>query len=384
MLARTAACLLLAACATHEELEEHAGRDGHGHAPPAAATRIAFANALELALQHAGGSGTPFHVELEQEDEGLVWSVDLARGARTFNVVVDAADGHVVEVEDEAEAEDHSADVAACKVTLWEAVEAALARHSGQPVEAFLRREAGRPLYTVVIRGATESHVKVDAASGEAFGDLTLSDEPSFADTFAEAEAAWSSTGRNPFFVLEPGWQLVLEGEEDGETARLTITVLDQTRTVAGVETRVVEEREEQDGELVEVSRNFMAISRLTGAVGYFGEEVDLYEDGRVVKHEGAWLAGEAGARFGLLLPGAPAVGARFYQEVAPGAALDRAEILGLTDTLVTPAGRFEGCLRVRESSALEKGSEVKLHAPGIGLVQEEHLRLVRFGPRGA
>ncbi len=381
MLARTAACLLLAACATHEEVEEHEAHAGHGHAPPAAATRIDFANALELALQHAAGSGTPFHVELEQEDEGLVWSVDLARGKRTYNIVIDADDGHVVETEDEAE--DHSADVAACKVTLWEAVQAALARRPGRPVEAYLREEAGRPLYTVVVRGATEAHVKVDAASGEAFGDLTLADAPPFADTFPEADAGWTSTGRNPFFVLEPGWQLVLEGEEDGETARLTITVLDQTRTVAGVETRVVEEREEEDGELVEVSRNFMAISRLTGAVGYFGEEVDLYEDGRVVRHEGAWLAGEDGARFGLLLPGAPAVGARFYQEVAPGAALDRAEILGLTDSLVTPAGRFEGCLRVRESSALEQGSEVKLHAPGVGLVQEEHLKLVRFGPRG-
>lgn len=379
MLARTAACLLLAACATHEEFEEH---EGHGHSPPAAATRVDMPQAIELALQHAGGSGTPFHVELEREDEGLVWSVDLARGARTFNVVLDAEDGHVAETEDEAE--DHSADVAACKLSLWEAVERALERHPGLPVEAFLRREAGQALFTVVIRGTTEAHVKVHAATGMPFGDFTLADAPPFADTFPEAQGGWASTGRNPFFILEPGWQLVLEGEEDGETARLTITVLDQTRTVAGVETRVVEEREEQDGELVEISRNFMAISRLTGAVGYFGEEVDLYEDGRVVRHEGAWLAGEAGARFGLLLPGAPAVGARFYQEVAPGVALDRAEILGLSDALVTPAGRFEGCLRVRESSALEQGSEVKLHAPGVGLVQEEHLRLVRYGPRGA
>ncbi|MCB9897841.1 MAG: hypothetical protein H6825_07555 [Planctomycetes bacterium] len=202
------------------------------------------------------------------------------------------------------------------------------------------------------------------------------------ADTFAEAEGDWTSRGRHPWFVLEPGWQLVLEGEEDGEPVRLTITVLDDTRVVDGVETRVVEERETEDGELVEVSRNFVALSKVTGAVGYFGEEVDLYEDGRVVGHGGAWLAGRDGARFGLLLPGAPRVGERFFQEVAPGTALDRAEIVRLDGELSTPAGRFEGCLEVRESSALEKGSELKLHAPGIGLAQEEDLLLVRYGMR--
>ncbi len=371
MLARATACLLLAACASYQE---HAA---HEHLP-SAATRIDFPVALELGLQHAG-SGTPFHVELEQGDEGLAWSVDLARGVRTFNVVIDAADGRVVETEDEAE--DHSAAIAACKVPLWHAVETALARHPGRPVEACLRLKAGQPVITVEIQGDAPASVQVDGVSGAL---LAAAAEPAYADTFAEAQGGWTSVGRNPYFVLEPGWQLVLEGEEDGEAARLTITVLDQTRTVAGVETRVVEEREEADGELVEVSRNYMAISSLTGALGYFGEEVDIYEDGRVVKHDGAWLAGEAGARFGLLLPGSPRVGARFYQEVAPGAALDRAEITGLSATLVTPAGRFEGCLQVRESSALERGSEVKLHAPGIGLVQEEHLRLVRYGRKGS
>ena len=371
MLLRATACLLLVACATHEE------REAHEHLPPAAATRIDFPAALELGLQHAG-SGTPFHVELEQGDEDLAWSVDLAQGTRTYNVVIDAADGRVVETEDEAE--DHSAAVAACKVPLWHAVETALAHHPGRPVEAYLRLKDGQPVITVEIRGDAPASVQVDGVSGAL---LAAAAEPAFADTFAEAQGGWTSVGRNPYFVLEPGWQLVLEGEEDGETARLTITVLDQTRTVTGVETRVVEEREEEDGELVEVSRNYMAISSLTGALGYFGEEVDIYEDGRVVKHDGAWLAGEDGARFGLLLPGSPRVGARFYQEVAPGAALDRAEITGLFETLVTPAGRFERCLQVRESSALERGSEVKLHAPGIGLVQEEHLRLVRYGPHG-
>jgi len=46
------------------------------------------------------------------------------------------------------------------------------------------------------------------------------------------------STGRNPYFILEPGYTLVLEGGD----GRLTITVLNETKKVDGVETRVVEE----------------------------------------------------------------------------------------------------------------------------------------------
>src|SRR4051812_48266420 len=59
-------------------------------------------------------------------------------------------------------------------------------------------------------------------------------------------------TGRNPFFVLEPGYFLVYKhGNEE-----LTITVLDETRKVDGVECRVVEERETKNGKVIEVSRN--------------------------------------------------------------------------------------------------------------------------------
>src|SRR4051812_1598781 len=57
-----------------------------------------------------------------------------------------------------------------------------------------------------------------------------------------------SATGRNPFFILEPGYQLAFEGEEDGTPVALTITVLDETRRVDGIETRVVEERETRAG----------------------------------------------------------------------------------------------------------------------------------------
>ena len=208
----------------------------------------------------------------------------------------------------------------------------------------------------------------------------------------AQADDAWTSafrvdpaelgpTGRNPYFVLEPGYVLEFVGPEGS----LEITVLNETRRVDGVETRVVEERETEGGELVEVSRNYFAISGRTNSVYYFGEVVDVYKDGKVVGHEGAWLAGRDGARFGMMMPGDALLGARHYQEVAPGVAMDRAEIVSLTESLTTPAGRFETCLKVLETTPLEPDArEFKLYAPGVGLIQDGSMRLVRRSEPGA
>ena len=185
------------------------------------------------------------------------------------------------------------------------------------------------------------------------------------------------SSGRNPFFVLEPGYQLTLE---DGK-GRLVITVTGDTRTVAGIETRMVEERETEGGNLVEVSRNYYAISKKTNSVFYFGEEVDVYKDGKIANHEGAWLAGVNGAKFGLMMPGLPLIRARYYQEMAPKVAMDRAEIVSLGVTMKTPAGEFTNCLQTDESTPLEPlVKESKHYARGIGLIQDGSLRLVKYG----
>ena len=184
-------------------------------------------------------------------------------------------------------------------------------------------------------------------------------------------------TGRNRYFILEPGFQAVLEGK----TEKLMITVLDQTKTVAGVVTRVVEEKEWKKGVLVEVSRNFFAMDEHSSDVFYFGEEVDMYTGGKVTSHAGAWLAGENGAKPGLIMPGQPKLGMRYYQEIAPGVALDRAEVVSLDYTLETPAGRFTECLRTEEGTPLDpREREFKTYAPGVGLIQDADLLLTKYG----
>lgn len=146
------------------------------------------------------------------------------------------------------------------------------------------------------------------------------------------------------------------------------------------METRVVEEHESEDGEVVEISRNFFPVCTPTNNIFYFGEETDIYENGETVSHEGAWLAGVDGASPGLIMPGTPEVGMKYYQEVAPGVAEDRTEIISLSQTASVPAGRFDHVLKTAETTPLDLGEmEKKFYAPGIGLIWEEELKLVRY-----
>ncbi len=191
-------------------------------------------------------------------------------------------------------------------------------------------------------------------------------------DSFHIEDCTFASVGGNRFFSLQPGHQLVLQSKRE----KVTITVLDETVTVAGVETRVVEEREEEDGELKEVSRNFFALCKEHGDVFYFGEEVDDYENGKVVRHSGEWRADEPNSKAGIIMPGTILLGARYYQEFAPKAR-DRAEIDDDDVTLKTPAGTFTHCLRVEETSGLDPDERCyKTYAPGVGLIQDENLLL--------
>jgi len=206
---------------------------------------------------------------------------------------------------------------------------------------------------------------------------LANSDDSAWQREFAIAKCKLATKGRNQYFVLEPGFQLVLEGDD----TKLQITVLDQTKEVGGVTTRVVEEREWKDGKLYEVARNYFAICEETKDVFYFGEDVDFYENGKIVKHDGSWLAGVGENKAGLMMPGTPKVGMKYYQEIAPGVAMDRAEIVSLDETCKTPAGTFSKCLKVKEGSAIDvMASEYKYYAPGIGLIRDEDLLLVKHG----
>jgi hypothetical protein len=164
------------------------------------------------------------------------------------------------------------------------------------------------------------------------------------------------------------------------EQLQLVITVMNETKIVNGTETRVVEEKETEDGELVEISRNYFAACRPSNDIYYFGEDVDNYENGEITNHEGSWLAGIDNAKAGLIMSGKPELGYKHYQEIAPGIAEDRAEIISLNETLKTPAGEFANVLKTEETNPLKpEERELKYYAPGIGLIQDETLQLINY-----
>lgn len=202
------------------------------------------------------------------------------------------------------------------------------------------------------------------------------SDKGGWLSAFPVDKKALSASGANPYFVLTPGLRLYYEHGKN----TLTTTVLNETKLIDGVETRAVEDREMKNGQLVELTRDYYAIDRDTNDVYYFGEDVDVYKNGKLVGHEGAWLSGVKGARFGMMMPGAIKVGQKFYQEQAPGVAMDRAEVVSVGETVTTPAGTFKNCVHVRETSALEKGmADHKWYAPGVGMVKDGEFVLVRI-----
>jgi len=153
-------------------------------------------------------------------------------------------------------------------------------------------------------------------------------------------------------------------------------------RQVDGVVTRVVREFEQEDGETAEISLNYFAECVGSGDVFYFGETV---ADGEGNPLPDGWIASENGARPGIIMPGGTfLIGARYFQEVAPNA-LDRGEHIEKGLSVELPAGDFDDCVLVSDTSALEdpKGKEAdeKIYCPGVGLAKDEDAELVNYLP---
>ncbi len=210
--------------------------------------------------------------------------------------------------------------------------------------------------------------------------------EPAYTKHFRFQDTALIPIGANAYFTLQPGKSWRYEGEEGGDIVELEITVLPQVKWISfpvngqikWALTRVIEERETINGELAEVSRNYFARDLKTANIFYLGEDVDFYKNGKIIGHEGSWRAGVDGAMPGLMMPAHFLLGSRYFQEIAPGVAMDRAEHFDMGDVVTTPAGTFHGCVTIRETTPLEPGSEgFKVYAPKVGLIKDGFLELV-------
>jgi hypothetical protein len=183
----------------------------------------------------------------------------------------------------------------------------------------------------------------------------------------------------NELFPLRPGTMLVYTGIKDGTKALDLFAPTSRTRVIAGVRTRVVEDRGYLSNVLEERTSDYYAQDRC-GNVWYFGEDTaTLDANGRVVDTEGSWHAGVDGAQPGVFMQAHPQLGRKFRQEWYQGQAEDVFKAIDRSAAVTVPYGRFRHALRTAETTALEPGIvDNKYYVKGIGEVAELAVR----GPR--
>jgi hypothetical protein len=219
------------------------------------------------------------------------------------------------------------------------------------------------------------------ALTAQASG-LAQSSTPAFED----AQFSHPLDITNPYMPLKPETTFVYKGKSDGVPTRQEFVVTDQTKTILGVEARVVVDTNWEGGKLIERTEDWFAQDD-EGNVWYLGEFATEYEDGEVIGHEGSWEAGVDGAQPGIVMKANPVVGETYAQENAPGIAEDMATVLSLTESVCVRYGCLSNVLQTAEVTPLEPGNvEHKFYAPGVGQIKtvkveggEEQSQLVKI-----
>jgi hypothetical protein len=229
--------------------------------------------------------------------------------------------------------------------------------------EAQGKDKAGNAVDLVVTEDGKLVEMKNDAAA-----DKAQEEAAARAKQFAKAMPKFSHPRdiTNPYLPLGSLKQDILEGKEGGKSLRIERTLKPGKQTV---ESLAMEDREFENGKLSEITLDYFAQAD-DGAVYYLGEDVDVYKDGKVAGHEGAWLLGKQAKVPGMMMPGNPQVGDKFRAEDVAPITTEDCEVISFTDSVTVPAGTYQNCLRVKEVLS-DGGTEYKYYAKGVGCIQE-------------
>jgi hypothetical protein len=194
----------------------------------------------------------------------------------------------------------------------------------------------------------------------------------------------------NPYWPMAPGTRWVYREFDFEGSQRVTVTVLERTRTIEGIDATVVHDVVSERGDLVENTFDWYA-QDVCGNVWYMGENTKEYENGEVVSTAGSWEHGVDGAMAGVVVPGDPQVGLTYRQEYYAGEAEDAGQIVSLDEQAQPPFGHFRNVIQTRDFTPLHpRVLEYKLYAPGVGPVialgisgGSDREELVRFQPGG-
>jgi hypothetical protein len=232
----------------------------------------------------------------------------------------------------------------------------------------------------VEVRNEVTIRGRVDIETG---GQASLAAAQASIPNFAGARFSNPLKGDNPYMPLVVGTRYRYEetsvDDETGETSTETSTVdvTNQTKTILGVVTRVVRDRVfDEDGLIIEDTLDWFAQDD-NGNVWYFGEQSTDFEyddEGNLIgtSTETSWIAGVNGARPGIAMLARPNVGNRYYQEAAPGDALDYGQVLATNQSLRVLGRTYNNVLRTSDKNLRSPAeAEHKFYVPGIGFVHE-------------
>ena len=175
----------------------------------------------------------------------------------------------------------------------------------------------------------------------------------------------------NPYFPLVPGTRLVYHEVEDGKTFVNEITVLPETKSILGVACTVVHDVLMDGNTMKEDTYDWYAQDK-KGNVWYFGEDTKEFLPNGAVNTEGSWQSGVGKNQPGIIMPGHTVPGAPYRQEYGPGHAEDMGQVEAVNQFVSVPAGSFSDCVRTKEWSLLEAGTENKWYAKGVGCIKEK------------
>jgi hypothetical protein len=178
----------------------------------------------------------------------------------------------------------------------------------------------------------------------------------------------------NQYFPLVPGTTFHYRSKTADGVEIEDFIVTSQTKVVAGVTTRVIEDIVRLDGVITEHTFDWLAQDTQSGDVWYFGEDSRQFDPvtGKPIGREGSWEAGRKGAEAGIIMEGNPKVGDTYNEEFAPGVAEDKARVQSLDAKANVPYENFRGCLKTENFTPLDPDvHEEKYYCPGVGLVLE-------------
>jgi hypothetical protein len=183
--------------------------------------------------------------------------------------------------------------------------------------------------------------------------------------------ADFHATVDNPYFPLVPGTTMTYIEKAGGETSENKFAVTHDTKTIMGVKCVVVHDTVTQGGILKEDTFDWFTQDK-RGTVWYFGEATKEFKAGGQVSTEGSWEAGVNGAFPGIVMAARPKLGEPYRQEYSRGEAEDMGQVVALDDAVTVPFGSSKGCVRTKEWSMLDSGSEKKWYAKGVGFIKSE------------